>query len=92
MTASKAAPNILFGQAYRDKVSGFEGIATGVYEFLNGCVRVELSHKDDKGAPVGFVFDQEQLEPSKGMKGIDGRLNPGPPTGGPRDSSPVSRH
>lgn len=52
---------IELGKKYKDTVSGWEGIATLRLEFLNGCIRYELSGKDKDGAPQGHVFDEEQL-------------------------------
>lgn len=56
--------NIVLGQRYRCIVSGFEGIATGKGEYLNGCVRVLLSPPVDKEGKYleGEWIDSAQLE------------------------------
>lgn len=82
------AEDVVLGARHRDTVSGWEGVATARYHYMNGCVRIELSASDKDGKPEGFVFDVQQVEPV------------GPPpadapaaasTGGPRDSRPVAR-
>lgn len=75
------------GKKYRDKISGWEGILTARYEYMNGCVRVEISGADKDGQPKGFVFDEQQIElvPDGGVKTKPRR------TGGPQTSVPVSR-
>lgn len=85
------ADELQLGAKYRDTVSGWEGIATARFEYLNGCVRVDLSGADDKGAPISYVFDVEQVElvdaglVREPRRGLFGR------TGGPRDTSPPPR-
>lgn len=82
-------PTITLGQQYRDSVSGWTGTATARYEYLNGCVRFEISDRDKDGKPESFVFDEQQLEPVE-----EGPVSafPAPrPTGGPRDNRPVAR-
>jgi hypothetical protein len=52
------------GKKYRDDVSGFEGVATAEYTFLNGCIRYQLTGESRDGkAPEELVFDIEQLSP-----------------------------
>ena len=48
------------GRKYRDTISGWEGVATGRYDYLNGCQRVSLSGAKD-GKPEEYVFDVQQL-------------------------------
>lgn len=77
---------IKLGDRGRDTVSGWEGVATARYEYMNGCVRWELSGKDENGHPKGFVFDEEQLE------AVEEAGRPvGPRSGGARGSAPVER-
>ncbi len=79
--------NIVLGNRYRDKVSGWEGIATARYEYMNGCVRYCLDAKDKDGAPTGHVFDVQQIEEVVGAV-----VAPDPkPRGGPRTSTPPAR-
>lgn len=54
--------NVTLGKRYRDTVSGWEGMATARYEYLNGCIRVELSGADATMKPYSAVFDVQQLE------------------------------
>ena len=79
---------ISLGDKVRDTVSGWEGIATGKYEFMNGCVRWEISGVDKDGKPEGFVFDEQQVE----LLEENPLQVPQPqPTGGPRSNRPVAR-
>lgn len=52
---------IEMGKKYRDPISGFEGVATGRFEYLHGCVRWNLSGQIN-GEPKDFSFDEPQLE------------------------------
>ncbi len=56
---------IKLGNKVRDKVSGFEGIATAKVEFINGCIQFCVKPKitkDNKGKmPEGEYIDQGQL-------------------------------
>lgn len=77
---------IVLGEKYRDTVSGWEGIATARYEYMNGCIRIEISGADKDGKPEGFVFDVHQVER------VEGRVPTTPaPTGGARSNRPVER-
>lgn len=76
------------GKKYRDNVSGWEGTATACYLYMNGCIRVELAAKDDKGAPQSYVFDQEQVAEVEAPK-VEKKAPS--PTGGPRDNAAVPR-
>src|SRR5688572_30213095 len=49
------------GKLCRDTVSGWEGVATGKFEYMNGCIRWELAAKDKDGMPKSFVFDEQQI-------------------------------
>ena len=69
------------GKKYRDPISGFEGTATGRYEYLHGCVRWQLSGNIN-GEPKDFVFDEPQLEAIATPK----PLKPTRGTGGPKDA------
>jgi hypothetical protein len=52
------------GQRLRDRVSGFEGIATGRLQYLNGCVQYLLRPKigADGKTIDGEWFDDQQIE------------------------------
>jgi hypothetical protein len=78
------------GARYRDTVSGWEGVATAVYFYMNGCVRVEISHRDKDGKPEGYVFDEQQVEAVASKKPA-AKKPAKAAVGGPRDSAPVPR-
>jgi hypothetical protein len=76
-----------FRDKVRDEVSGFEGLVTARYQFMNGCIRYAVSPTklNDKGMPYeDKVFDEQQLTLKKAA-------NPPRTTtkhpGGPRDTS-----
>jgi len=59
---------IKLGDKVRDRVTGYEGIATSKTEFLNGCIQIEVTPKLKKGAAIkpeetfGIGIDLGQLE------------------------------
>lgn len=54
---------IELGKRYKDTVTGFEGVATARYEYLNGCVRYQLeAPKQDSGGILELIFDEQRLE------------------------------
>ena len=80
---------IKLGDKAKDKISGFTGIVTAEFKYLNGCIRLQLEpDKLDKDGKVqdGRVFDIEQVAIVKA--GVHATGNP---SGGPRrDPSPRS--
>ena len=55
---------VKLGDVVRDRISGFAGVATSRTEYLNGCVRWQVSpqHLHD-GKPIeAHFFDEEQLD------------------------------
>jgi hypothetical protein len=51
------------GRRYRDKVTGFEGIAVSFHDYLQGCRRVSLERLDTGGDKlVTLTFDEPNLE------------------------------
>ncbi len=75
-------PKIQLGDRIRDRVTGFEGIATCRAEYLNGCVQYDISGKaDEKGEARILQVDDQQIER------VDTGLNKKAPvkkrTGGP---------
>lgn len=55
--------DIVLGKTYKDRISGYEGVADSVYFYLNGCVRVNLvSKKLHEGKVVDATFDEQCLE------------------------------
>jgi len=55
---------IELGDRVKDKITGLEGIVTGRYEYLYGCLRMSVQPEKAKdGKPVeSFVLDEPQLE------------------------------
>lgn len=84
------------GDKAKDTVSGFEGIVGSKHIYLNGCVRYALEGADKDGAPIGHVFDEQQIEviEKKAWKSPEAHVSQPIPedkplarTGGPRDAS-----
>lgn len=69
---------VILGKRYRDDISGFEGVATAEYVYLNGCVRIQVTgeSKDNK-APDELVFDIEQLSAVKSERKPMGKRSGG---------------
>jgi len=78
---------INLGDKAKDSISGFSGIVTGVYKYLNGCVRmqIEADHLNKDGNVIGSqIFDVEQVVLVKAAQ-----KKVMSPSGGPRpDPSP----
>lgn len=55
--------SVELGEQVKDGLTGFKGMATGRYLYLNGCVRIEVTPKELKaGQPVeAAVFDQARI-------------------------------
>lgn len=69
------------GEKLRDRVTGFEGIATCRTEYLNGCIQYSLTPKAKKTAdkyPEGISLDVENL-----VRVSSGILVKAKPSGGP---------
>jgi len=78
-------PAIVLGQKYRDKIHGFEGVATAQSRYLHGCDRVYLERIKDTEVK-GHWFDIPQIEgveiPAHQAKtGGPQRVAPSRPTG-----------
>lgn len=56
--------NIELGDIARDTITGFQGVAVGVYKWIHGCERLYLQPRELKeGKPLDAVaFDRPQLE------------------------------
>lgn len=65
------------GKKYRDSITGFEGVATGRFEYLYGCIRYCLEGIDKDGKPDERIFDEQRLTDTPTAK-----------TGGPRVAPP----
>ena len=68
---TKKTENLIkLGDKVKDRVSGFEGIAVGVYTYLYGCRRIGVQPctlKEDGSVKALHAFDEHQLviiEPS----------------------------
>ena len=73
------------GKKWRDTVNDIEGTATGVQEYLNGCVRVTLELMSPKRDELmELTFDEARL--------VEVKARPAPvkpaKTGGPRQTPP----
>lgn len=75
------------GSTLKDKVTGFEGVTTGVAYYLTGCTQYVLSPKIDKDGkiPDGQWFDKERLELVKDTTLVEVKMTP---TGGPQRDAP----
>jgi hypothetical protein len=71
------------GDEVRDTVTGVQGVITGRYEYLNGCLRYTIEYAKD-GEPKDMTLDEDRLELVKSVK-REGLLAP---TGGPRTAPP----
>jgi len=56
---------IELGKKYRDRVTGFEGVATSRTTYISGCVHVGLQPPVDKDGKIPSVeyFDEERIDP-----------------------------
>jgi hypothetical protein len=79
---------IELGQKYRDKVTGFEGIATGIHEWLTGCTTVTITPCVDKdGKRVkdeGFDVNRLELVPDPPVR-VETKDDRGGPQCAPSD-------
>lgn len=82
-----ARMKIELGKRYRDAISGWEGVATARYEYMNGCVRYELAAHDKDGKPEAFVFDEQQIVECATSEPVEATAR----AGGPRGAAPVPR-
>jgi hypothetical protein len=78
---------ITLGQKYKDKITGFEGIATGYVKYISGCNQALLApsvSKDNVPKDAAW-FDEQRLE-SVGKKIItlDNTKTPGFDSPAPR--------
>ena len=78
--------DIVLGEKYRDKATGFEGTAKAVYFYEHACERVALTGMNTQGEVVEYVFDSPELE------SVATQETPRVKTpGGPHDLAPVRR-
>jgi hypothetical protein len=82
--------HVELGRRYRDPISSWEGTATGIFTYLNGCRRVCISGVLN-GQPKEFTFDEPQLELVPDAVVIE--VQPvGSGRGGPRPNPPRTGH
>ena len=83
MKRNRFATEIVLGERYRESVTGFEGTATAIVFFLNGCERVTLERWfEDKGELRELTFDAPRLLHQPSQKPVvvsrTGGVRPGP--------------
>ena len=78
------------GKRYRDRVTGFEGVAVSFHDYIQGCRRVSLERLDSSGDKlVTLTFDEPNLETVDDSFRV--RLPVGGRTGGPHDHTTPGR-
>lgn len=68
------------GKKYKDKITGFEGIATGFVQYISGCNQALLAPKvgDDGGLRDSQWFDVQRLaEQDSEIVILDNQASPG---------------
>jgi hypothetical protein len=66
---------VKLGEKYIDNISGFEGVAVARFEYLYGCVRVQIEAILN-GEPKDFVFDEQRLTRAPSAKSGGARPDP----------------
>lgn len=69
------------GDQVRDRVTGYQGIVTGVHEYLQGCRRMTVQPPiDDQGKMrEAYFFDEPQLDiQQKSVHTVDDSDSGGP--------------
>lgn len=56
--------NIILGSKYRDKITGFEGVATGYVTYISGCNQVLIQPPigKDKKPGEALWLDEQRLD------------------------------
>lgn len=82
---------ILLGQRVRDKVTGFEGVATAKVIYLNGCIQFCVKPMVDKNGKMveGEYIDDSQLVVIKDWGDLDIEQESG---GGPASDVPPENY
>jgi hypothetical protein len=64
MRKQESAMNDRLGRTYKDKISGFQGVATGHVEYITGCNQTLLQPKSiDGGKPADSCwFDDQRVD------------------------------
>ena len=71
---------IQLGKKYKDKITGFEGVATGRATYISGCDQVLLAPKcaDDGTAKDAHWYDIQRVDPLEGEAiSLDNSKTPG---------------
>lgn len=80
--------NIVLGNTYTDRITGFTGIAVGHCEYLTGCNQTLLSPRgsDSGKRPESEWFDDQRLEINLGVEPfeLDNGATPGCDKAAPR--------
>lgn len=78
---NKEAKMIELGKTYKDKITGFQGVATGYVQYISGCNQALLSPKvgSDGALREAQWFDQQRLMvlPEVPQITFDNGSNPG---------------
>jgi hypothetical protein len=53
---------VTLGQTVKDAITGFEGLVTGVADYLTGCRQVLVSPREADKANKGEWLDEDRLE------------------------------
>lgn len=73
---------VRLGERVRDLITGFAGVATARVEYLNGCVRIEVTPKAlHEGKPMDAQwFDEQRIDDGSPvtMLGGPGSISPAP--------------
>ena len=78
---------IEMGKTYKDKVTGFVGVATGISEYMTGCRQILLVPKVDVDGKTqdGHWFDEQRLGVLANKKiEVDNTYTPGPDMEAPK--------
>lgn len=71
----------ILGATYKDKITGFVGVATGRVEYISGCNQVLLAPKagQDGSMKSSEWFDEQRLDEVDGAPRVvlDNGANPG---------------
>ena len=80
---------IKLGDKVRDKITGFEGVATAKVEYLTGCIQFCVKPKvtEEGKMPTGEYIDDIQLEVIGDSLDVEQE-----PNGGPMPDTPPSNY
>lgn len=53
---------IELGRTYKDKITGFSGVATGYVEYITGCNQALIAPRSDGGKIESAWFDVQRLK------------------------------